>query len=58
MANLESNLIPANSRFVRPVMRNLKNEWRAACNEAIKAGAVIVELRTRAIYKPWDGQMA
>lgn len=42
----------------RPVIaRTIKNEWRLACMEAIKAGAVIIELRTRTVYTPWDGRI-
>ncbi|MNK29183.1 hypothetical protein D3C87_475740 [compost metagenome] len=55
--NLEVNLIPANSRFVRPVVVNLKNEWRRAYLEASKAGAVVCEIRTRTVAVPWDGRM-
>lgn len=37
----------------RPVtQRSVKNEWRVACLEAIRAGAVIIELRTRTVYVP------
>lgn len=37
----------------RPVIaRSIKNEWRLACLEAIRSGAVIIELRTRTVYAP------
>lgn len=36
--------------------RTVKNEWRLAAMEAIKAGAVICEILPRRIYAPWDGR--
>ncbi len=42
----------------RPVIaRNIKNEWRAATGEALTAGRIVVEIRTRRIVTPWYAQV-
>lgn len=47
------------SNKVRQILpRTIKNEWRIACMEAIKAGAAITEVATRKPYIPWDGRIA
>ena len=39
----------------RPVIaRSVAAEWRIACAEALKGGAVVFEIRTRAAHVAWN----
>ena len=42
----------------QPALRTYANEWRHAYLEAVRRGAVVVDLRTRAVAVPWDGRAA
>jgi hypothetical protein len=54
ITDLDIGLRSAQSRFVRPVEpRSLANQWRVACAEAFKNGAVVMEIRTRAAHVGW-----
>ena len=48
-----NELLHSQSRFVRPVVRNFKNEWRYAALEALQSGAPVSDVRTRQLVTPW-----
>lgn len=53
MENLNNDTLHSQSRFVRAVVSNLKNDWRRAYLEAAAEGAVVVEIRTRRVVFAW-----